>query len=97
MVQVSTGPMVRPSSERLAAWFSLGVGLGSGEGSGEGGALGGLGTTDELAVVQLSDNHTLSAVIRIDGDCGCDETQYDGDCGVYRPYYQTFSSDLGSK
>jgi hypothetical protein len=35
-------------------------------------------------------------VMRIDGDCGCHpSSDGDNECGVYRPYYQSYSSDDG--
>ena len=39
---------------------------------------------------------TVMVVMRIDGDCGCHPaSDGDNECGVYRPYYQSYSSDDG--
>jgi hypothetical protein len=54
-----------------------------------------VGTTPELAIVQLADGRTLSAIWRPDGDCSCQQTSYGNECGKYRYYSQSFSSDVG--
>ena len=39
---------------------------------------------------------TVMVVMRIDGDCGCHPaSDGDNECGIYRPYFQTYSSDDG--
>eukprot|EP01051_Picozoa_sp_SAG22_P011734 SAG22_NODE_1156_length_5335_cov_2.046600_1_plen_648_part_10 len=57
----------------------------------------------ECALAELADGKTLIAVARMDGDCGCGvsgtwnklEPPSRGECGVYRYYYQSFSTDRG--
>ena len=46
----------------------------------------------ESALAQLADG-TLTAIMRMDGDCGCGMTESRGECGVYRWYHQSFSSE----
>ena len=46
----------------------------------------------ESALAQLADG-TLTAIMRMDGDCGCSMTESRGECGVYRWYHQSFSSE----
>ena len=58
------------------------------------------GNTEENDMAVMADGKTVMIVMRTDGDCTCDMakepyTKYD-DCGVYRPYYQSYSTDFGS-
>ena len=55
-----------------------------------------VGSTSELAIAQLADGRTLTAVWRPDGDCGCHMDSQSSECGVYRYYWQTFSTDMVS-
>ena len=53
------------------------------------------GTPQRRPLPQLADG-TLTAIMRMDGDCGCGMTESRGECGSYRWYRQSFSSDLGT-
>ena len=46
------------------------------------------GTTSELAIAEMADRHTLVAIMRIDGDCACDE----GNCKAAAPFASSQTS-----
>ena len=39
---------------------------------------------------------TVMIVMRMDGDCNCAGATGHNACGTYRPYYQSYSSDMGA-
>ena len=47
----------------------------------------------------MADGKTVMIVMRVDGDCTCamahNNTPEFPSCGVYRPYYQAYSGDMG--
>lgn len=55
------------------------------------------GLTAEADMTLLADGKTLMAVMRVDGDCTCSMARagpgQQPECGLYRNYYQSFSSD----
>jgi len=58
-----------------------------------------MGNTEENDLAVMADGKTVMAVMRTDGDCDCKASfgaYLGGPCGIYRPYYQAYSSDQGS-
>ena len=58
------------------------------------------GNTEEHDLAVTGDGKTVMIVMRTDGDCTCDMAKgpyqrWDA-CGIYRPYFQSYSSDFGS-
>ena len=55
------------------------------------------GLTGEADIALLADGKTLIAVMRVDGNCTCGMArvgpEQQAECGIYRNYYQSFSSD----
>ena len=57
------------------------------------------GLTGEAALTVLADGKTVMAIARTDGDCTCGMArvgpEQQPECGIYRYYYQAYSSDGG--
>jgi hypothetical protein len=53
------------------------------------------GNTEENDLALMADGKTIMIVMRTDGDCGCKQANGRGACGLYRPYFQSHSSDMG--
>jgi hypothetical protein len=53
------------------------------------------GNTEENDMALMADGKTIMIVMRTDGDCNCAGATGHNECGLYRPYYQSYSSDLG--
>ena len=53
------------------------------------------GNTEENDLALMADGKTIMIVMRTDGDCGCKQANGRGACGLYRPYSQSYSSDMG--
>lgn len=57
------------------------------------------GLTGEAALAVLADGKTVIAIARTDGDCTCGMArvgpEQQAECGIYRYYYQAYSSDGG--
>lgn len=53
------------------------------------------GNTEENDMAMAADGKTVMVVMRTDGDCNCAGATGHNECGLYRPYYQSYSSDYG--
>ena len=53
------------------------------------------GPTNEVDLAMTARVGVVMAVIRMDGDCHCSGATGRDHCGLYRPYFQSYSSDLG--
>eukprot|EP01052_Picozoa_sp_SAG31_P035197 SAG31_NODE_4215_length_3457_cov_1.360036_3_plen_585_part_00 len=53
------------------------------------------GNSEENDLSLMADGKTVMCVMRTDGDCNCASATGHGVCGLYREYYQAYSSDFG--
>lgn len=53
------------------------------------------GNSEENDLALMADGKTVMVVMRTDGDCNCAGATGYGACGIYREYYQSYSSDFG--
>eukprot|EP01043_Picozoa_sp_COSAG02_P036292 COSAG02_NODE_2648_length_8336_cov_3.970378_7_plen_450_part_00 len=54
-----------------------------------------VGNTEENDMAIMADGKTVMIVMRTDGDCNCAGATGHNECGLYREYYQSYSTDLG--
>jgi hypothetical protein len=53
------------------------------------------GNSEENDLALMADGRTVMVVMRTDGDCNCASATGHNECGIYREYFQSYSSDFG--